>query len=59
MLKAREAPSAELERLRLMIPKSRSTTRKKNGKKSRAKEHQEFFVADSTGRGNGVVVREV
>ena len=26
-----------------------------NGQKSRAKEHQEFFVADSTGRGNGVV----
>jgi hypothetical protein len=29
-----------------------------NGEKSRAKEHQEFFVADSTGRGNGVVIGE-
>jgi hypothetical protein len=29
-----------------------------NGEKSRAKERQEFFVADSTGRGNGVVVGE-
>jgi hypothetical protein len=29
-----------------------------NGEKSRAKENQEFFVADITGRGNGVVVRE-
>ena len=29
-----------------------------NGEKSRAKEHQEFFVADSTERGNGVVVGE-
>ncbi len=63
-MKAREAPSAELERLRLMIPKSRSTTRKKgppsamNGEKSRAKEHQEFFVAESTGRESGVVVGE-
>jgi hypothetical protein len=30
---AREAPSAELERLRLMIPKSRSHTRKKESPK--------------------------
>ena len=29
MLNARDAPSAELERLRLLIPKRRSTTRKK------------------------------
>jgi hypothetical protein len=29
-----------------------------NGEKSRAKEHHKFFVADSTGRGNGVVVGE-
>jgi hypothetical protein len=29
-----------------------------NGEKSRTKEHQEFFVADSTGRGNGVIVGE-
>ena len=35
MLKAREAPSAELERLRLMIPKSRSTTRKKGSPQAR------------------------
>ena len=31
----REAPSAELERLRLMIPKSRSTTRKKGSPQAR------------------------
>jgi hypothetical protein len=29
-----------------------------NGEKSRVKEYQEFFIADSTGRGNGVVVGE-
>jgi hypothetical protein len=29
-----------------------------NDEKSKAKEHHEFFVADSTGRGNGVVVGE-
>ena len=29
-----------------------------NGEKSRAKEHQEFFVADSTGRENGVIIGE-
>jgi hypothetical protein len=59
MLKAREAPSAELERLRLMIPKSRSTTRKKGyGEKPRVRERHEFFFADRGERGNRVVVGE-
>ena len=35
MLNARDAPSAELERLRLMIPKRRSTTRKKGRRAER------------------------
>ena len=34
-LNEREAPFAELERLRLMIPKSRSTTRKKGSPQAR------------------------
>jgi hypothetical protein len=35
MLKAREAASAELERLRLMMPRRRSTTRKKGSPHAR------------------------
>ncbi len=35
MLNARDAPWAELERLRLMIPKRRSTTRKKGSPQAR------------------------
>ena len=58
-MKAGEAPSTELEQLRLMIPKSRSTTRKKGyGEKPRVRERYEFFFADRSERGNRVVVGE-
>ena len=36
----------------------RSRKNRMNGEKSRAKEHHDFFVADSTGRGNEDVVGE-
>ncbi len=53
MLKARDAASAELERLRLMMSRRRSTTRKKGSPHARWMGH-ELVVAGGAERSSGV-----